>query len=65
MKKIKTPLKDLYIFQSKKFSDSRGFLREVFHKKQIKKNLIFSIVSKSKKNNLKGNNIKKKKKKDK
>ena len=49
MKKIKTPLKDLYIFQGKKFSDSRGFLREVFHKKQIKKNLIFSIVSKSKK----------------
>ena len=65
MKKIKTPLKDLYIFQGKKFSDSRGFLREVFHKKQIKKNLIFSIVSKSKKNTLRGLHLQKEKTQDK
>ena len=65
MKKIKTPLKDLYIFQGKKFSDSRGFLREVFHKKKIKKNLIFSIVSKSKKNTLRGLHLQKEKTQDK
>ena len=65
MNKIKTPLKDLYIFQGKIFSDSRGFLREVFHKKQIKKNLIFSIVSKSKKNTLRGLHLQKEKTQDK
>ena len=65
MKKIKTQLKDLYIFQGKKFSDSRGFLREVFHKKKIKKNLIFSIVSKSKKNTLRGLHLQKEKTQDK
>jgi len=65
IKKIKTPLKGLYIFQGKKFSDNRGFLREVFHKKQIKKNLIFSIVTKSKKNTLRGLHLQKRKTQDK
>ena len=54
MKKIKTPLKDLYIFQGKKFSDNRGFLREVTYEKYLNKKLIFTIVSKSKKNVLRG-----------
>ena len=49
MKKIKTPLKDLYIFQGKKFSDSRGFLREVFHKKKNKKKFNFFDCLKIKK----------------
>ena len=54
MKKIKTNFKDLYVFKGKTFYDKRGFLREAFKKKIIKKNLIFSIVSKSKKNVLRG-----------
>ena len=65
IKKIKTPFKDLYIFQGKKFSDNRGYLREVFHKKKIEKNLIFSIVSKSKKNTLRGLHLQKRKTQDK
>ena len=54
MKKIKTNFKGLYVFKGKTFFDKRGFLREAFKKKIIKKNLIFSIVSKSKKNVLRG-----------
>ena len=50
MKKIKTPFKGLLIYQNKRFDDKRGFLREVFHKYIIKKNLIFSVTSSSKKN---------------
>lgn len=54
MKVIKTKLKGLYILKGKAFYDKRGFLREVFKKKIIKKNLIFSILSKSKMNVLRG-----------
>ena len=54
MKKIKTPFKGLLIYQNKRFDDKRGFLREVFHKYIIKKNLIFSVTSSSKKNVLRG-----------
>ena len=54
MKKIKTNFKGLYVFKGKTFFDKRGFLREAFKKKIIKKNLIFSIFSKSKKNVLRG-----------
>ena len=49
MKKIKTKFKGLYVFQGKSFYDNRGFLREAFKKKIIKKDLIFTIISKSKK----------------
>ena len=65
MKKIKTPLKGLVAYQGKRFDDSRGFLREVFHKHIIKKNLIFSIVSSSKKNVLRGLHLQTKKTQDK
>jgi len=54
MKRIKTKLKGLFILKGKTFYDERGFLREAFKKKLIKKNLIFSIISKSKKNVLRG-----------
>ena len=54
MKVIKTKLKGLYVLKGKAFYDERGFLREVFKKKIIKKNLIFSILSKSKMNVLRG-----------
>ena len=54
MKIIKTKLKDSFILKGKIFYDKRGFLREAYKKKLIKKNLIFSIISKSKKNVLRG-----------
>jgi len=40
MKKIKTNIKGLIILKGKTFYDARGFLRETFKKKIIKKNLI-------------------------
>ena len=49
MRKIRTHIKGLYILKEKKFSDSRGWLREVFKRKYFDKNNIFTIVSKSKK----------------
>ena len=54
MKIIKTKIKDLFILKGKIFYDKRGFLREAYKKKLIKKNLIFAIISKSKKNVLRG-----------
>ena len=65
MKKIKTKLKDLFILKGKIFYDQRGFLREAYKKKIIKKNLIFTIVSKSKKNVLRGLHMQKKNPQDK
>jgi len=54
MKKIKTKFKDLIIFQSQNHSDHRGFFRELFLEKQVKSKLKFFVVSKSKKNVLRG-----------
>ena len=54
MKIVKTKFKGLYVFEGQMFKDQRGFLRECFRKKIIKRNLVFSIVSKSKKNVLRG-----------
>tara|TARA_B100001123_G_C15253761_1_gene1003813 strand:- start:879 stop:1415 length:537 start_codon:yes stop_codon:yes gene_type:complete len=54
MIRVKTKFKDLYIFQNKKFNDKRGFLRELYLKYKIKKNLKFAIVSSSKKNVIRG-----------
>ena len=65
MKIIKTKLKDLFILKGKIFYDQRGFLREAYKKNIIKKNLIFAIVSKSKKNVLRGLHIQRKNPQDK
>jgi len=65
MRKIKTPFKGLLIYKGKKYNDKRGFLREVFHKNTIKKNLIFSVTSSSKKNVLRGLHLQTKKSQDK
>ena len=65
MKIIKTKLKDLFILKGKIFYDQRGFLREAYKKKIIKKNLIFAIISKSKKNVLRGLHMQKKNPQDK
>ena len=61
MKKFKTPIKDLIVYQGKKFNDKRGFLREVFHRYIVKKNLLFSVVSSSKKNVIRGLHLQTKK----
>ena len=50
----KTKFKDLTIFKSKNFFDNRGHFRELAIEKVIKKKLIFTVVSKSKKNVLRG-----------
>jgi dTDP-4-dehydrorhamnose 3,5-epimerase len=50
----KTKFKDLTIFKSKNFFDNRGHFRELAIEKDIKKKLIFTVVSKSKKNVLRG-----------
>ena len=60
MKIIKTKIKDLLIIKKKTFKDNRGYLREHFKKKIILKNFIFEILSKSKKNVLRGLHIQKK-----
>ena len=54
MKIIKTKFKDLFIIKGKSFYDGRGSFRELYKKKLIKKKLIFFVVSKSKKNVLRG-----------
>ena len=52
--KIKTSIKDLIILKGRSFKDRRGWLREGFKKKLIKKDIIFSIISKSNKNVIRG-----------
>ncbi len=54
MKIIKTKFKELLIYESKNFIDNRGYFRELTIEKIIKKKLIFTVVSKSKKNVLRG-----------
>ena len=50
MKVIKSKISGLKIIKSKIFKDKRGFLKEVFMQKIIKKeNFIFDIMSRSKK----------------
>jgi len=65
MKIEKTKFKDLIIFKSKNFYDNRGLLRELTIQKIIKKKLIFTVISKSKKNVLRGLHMQKKNKKGK
>ena len=54
MKIIKTKIKDLLIIKKETFKDKRGFLRELYKDKIISKKFIFEIISKSKKNVLRG-----------
>ena len=60
MKILKTKFKDLLIFKSKNFYDKRGYFRELVLEKKIKKKLPFTVVSKSKKNVLRGLHMQKK-----
>ena len=54
MKTLKTNFNGLEIFKSKNIFDDRGYFREVFIKKKSRNNLIFTVVSKSKKYVLRG-----------
>ena len=60
MKIIKTKIKDLLIIKKDTFKDKRGFLRELYKEKIISKKFIFEIISKSKKNVLRGLHLQKK-----
>ncbi len=60
MKKIKTKFKDLIVFHSKSHVDSRGYFRELVLEKEVKTKLKFYVVSKSKKNVLRGLHFQKK-----
>ena len=60
MKILKTKFKNLFVFQSKNFFDNRGHSRELALEKKIKKRLIFTVTSKSKRNVLRGLHMQKK-----
>ena len=61
MKNLKTNFEGLEIFDSKNIYDHRGYFRELFLKKKTRRDLIFTIVSKSKKNVLRGMHMQSKK----
>tara|TARA_B100000029_G_scaffold4403_1_gene5052 strand:+ start:4665 stop:5177 length:513 start_codon:yes stop_codon:yes gene_type:complete len=65
MKIYKTKFKDLLIIKSKNYYDKRGIFRELSKNYLIKKKLIFTIVSISKKNVLRGLHMQKNKQQDK
>jgi len=54
MKKIKTNFKDLFLIKGITHYDNRGFFRELVYQKIIPKKLVFTVISKSKKNILRG-----------
>ena len=60
MKIVKTNFNGLKVFQGKKFTDKRGYFREVFKKKFLnKKKFVFWCMSSSKKNVLRGMHLQK------
>ena len=61
MQIIKTKFKNLLIYKKPTHKDKRGFFREMFVRKDIKKNFVFDVMSYSKKNVLRGMHIQKKK----
>ena len=60
MKVIKTKFKGLLIIKKPSYPDTRGYFRELFLQKLIKKKFVFDYVSKSKKNVLRGLHLQKK-----
>ena len=54
---IKKKFKDLFIFKNKSFKDKRGYFKELIKEKQIKKKLLFTVMSYSKKNVIRGLHI--------
>ena len=60
MKIIKTKFKNLLVFKTKNFFDKRGLFRELSIEKKIKQKFVFTVVSVSKKNVLRGLHMQKK-----
>ena len=56
----KTKFKGLIIIKSKKYTDDRGFFRELLKESLIKKSFLFNVVSVSKKNVVRGLHFQKK-----
>jgi len=54
MKIIKTNFKDLKIYQKQSYKDQRGYTRELFNNKLLKKKFPFDLISLSKKNVIRG-----------
>ena len=54
MKIIKTNFKDLKLYKKESFKDKRGYTRELFTNRLIKKKFPFDILSLSKKNVIRG-----------
>lgn len=54
MKIISTKFGDLKLIEAKQFADKRGYLREIYKKNRLKKNLIFHYFAQSKKNVFRG-----------
>ena len=65
MQIIKTKFKGLYFYKKKNYFDKRGYFRELFKNKEIKKHFCFDYISYSKKNVLRGLHIQIKKPQDK
>lgn len=66
MKIKKTKFKNLIIFENKKYTDTRGYFRELYKNNFLdKKKFIFLCMSKSKKNVLRGLHFQKKKQQEK
>ena len=65
MKKIKTKIKGLFIVKTKVFKDNRGWLKEEFQKKFVNRDLVFTVVSNSRRNVLRGLHMQTKKPQDK
>ena len=62
MKLINTKIKDLKIIKTQIYKDKRGYLKEVYQNRLIKKiNFVFDVMSFSKKNVLRGLHIQTKK----
>tara|TARA_Y100000590_G_scaffold204510_1_gene231965 strand:+ start:159 stop:683 length:525 start_codon:yes stop_codon:yes gene_type:complete len=57
----KTKFKDLIIIENKSFKDKRGYFKELLKENKIKKKFLFSVMSYSKKNVIRGLHLQRKK----
>ena len=61
MKIISTKFSSLKLIEANVFADKRGYLREIYKKKILKKDLVFHYFAKSKKNVFRGLHLSKSK----
>ena len=57
----KTSFKDLFIIENNRFVDQRGYFKELLLEKKLKKKFVFTVMSFSKKNVLRGLHLQNKK----